>query len=1185
MRSTIKNMVSATMDHDLWSDSWRRYVTDYEVFLNFRGKDIRGGLIDIIRYFMEAAGIRCFYDDDSLHTGDVISEQLLRSIERSHVYIVMLSKNYAESKWCLRELAHMVKCQAVSNGRKVILPMFCDVTVENVKLKETSSYRATLENLSIAEKDRQEWTDALIRVGHIKGLHKGNTGDVDFSQMIVKDVRFRLRMRYLSYHLVGMDERAKSAEKLLDVESGDVRFLVIHGERGTGKTTLARSLFLQFSTRFQGSSFIPDVGEIQRHYGFENLERKLLSDICGDYGESRSVKLSFRDKKVLIVLDGVDKWQQIKKLAGMSTWFGSGSRIIITTSNREVLSIQHEVSEERNLNQAREFFGFEMEEMEFNEAAQVFSRYAFGQDSPLETFENLSRQIVIYSQRLPLILEIMGSLLHRERDMKRWEQIIQSLKDSKTVKEKLRISYDALKDSARRVFLDIACFFVNAEKTKPTYMWRSCYHNSEGIEALLEYSLVKIVDDNKLWMHDYLRELGRDIVRNNYCDPLWKHSRVWIHEEALDVLKNKELNQEVEGICLSYKGELTKLTREEFTGKCKLRFLKLYYVEFHGDFTNRLRELRWLCWHNGGEFSATNFASANLVVLDLAHSSITDTWDGWNQFKENNLRVVDLKCCDILTKTPRLSQFENLERLIIEDCTSLTEIDHSIGELRRLKCLNIKGCDSLAKLPEQICSLEMLREILITKKVCRPFSLPESIGLLKSLTILEIVRVRMAQISESIGSLENLQRLSLLGCSGFEKLPKSFGQLKSLVELDISETQIIRLPKSIRMLKELKVIKMEHSSIKKLPPTIGKVEKLEELHAKHSRDLQGEVPDGIGMLCHLKILDLSHTSLGRLPENLSQLTHLQKLQIQPCCDPQNLSQLPPKLTDLGITFWALYQVSNLSALGSTLSHLVIDTRHDHPLIERYNWELDFRGLTKLEKLELHVPNDPNLKPKFQFPDRLKSLHLSCQDLRCCSELPSSLSKLTLTNVVVNTRLPHLDNLERLSSLELLNCKLNDDSDCGGTIEICRLATLVHLSPSSCLFSIANELRPPKTLRVLNVIECEFRNTVLHLSGLKCLKRLEISYCERLVEVKGLGELELLEELIILECPSLERLEGDMSNSKRLRVFRLIDNHKLGKLEGLERVRARDLKRFEATGRSLPSANILRPKHSRHQGFD
>ncbi|PKI53256.1 hypothetical protein CRG98_026388 [Punica granatum] len=89
---------------------------------------------------MEAAEIRCFYADGSLHTGDVIDgslhtgdvigEQLLQGIEILHVYMVMLAEDYVESKWLLRQLAHMVKCQAVSNGRKVILPNFCNVTVD-----------------------------------------------------------------------------------------------------------------------------------------------------------------------------------------------------------------------------------------------------------------------------------------------------------------------------------------------------------------------------------------------------------------------------------------------------------------------------------------------------------------------------------------------------------------------------------------------------------------------------------------------------------------------------------------------------------------------------------------------------------------------------------------------------------------------------------------------------------------------------------------------------------------------------------------------------------------------------------------------------------------------------------------------------------------------------------------------
>lgn len=151
---------------------------DYDAFINFRGEDIREDLIDILRHFMVQSGIRFFYDDDSLHQGDVISEEIYRGIERSQVYIVMLSKNYANSKWCLREVAHMVKCREEErrHGRKVILPVFCGVRVEDVKLKEGSSYEDELKKLSAEQEELKKWKEALQKVAKIKGLHRGNTG-------------------------------------------------------------------------------------------------------------------------------------------------------------------------------------------------------------------------------------------------------------------------------------------------------------------------------------------------------------------------------------------------------------------------------------------------------------------------------------------------------------------------------------------------------------------------------------------------------------------------------------------------------------------------------------------------------------------------------------------------------------------------------------------------------------------------------------------------------------------------------------------------------------------------------------------------------------------------------------------------------------------------------------------------
>lgn len=65
----------------------------------------------------------------------------------------------------------------------------------------------------------------------------------------------------------------------------------------------------------------------------------------------------------------------------------------------------------------------------------------------------------------------------------------------------------------------------------PCYMWDDCkFYAKEGIKALVRRSLitVKDEDDKILRMHDQLRELGRQIVKQNLADP-GERSRLWDH--------------------------------------------------------------------------------------------------------------------------------------------------------------------------------------------------------------------------------------------------------------------------------------------------------------------------------------------------------------------------------------------------------------------------------------------------------------------------------------------------------------------------------------------------------------------------------------------------------------------------------------------------------------------------------
>lgn len=73
-------------------------------------------------------------------------------------------------------------------------------------------------------------------------------------------------------------------------------------------------------------------------------------------------------------------------------------------------------------------------------------------------------------------------------------------------------------------------------------MWDACdFYPSMGIQKLRFMSLIKIGDNNDLKMHDQLRDLGREIVcREDYNVPT-NRSRLWVHEEALAVLRRNKV--------------------------------------------------------------------------------------------------------------------------------------------------------------------------------------------------------------------------------------------------------------------------------------------------------------------------------------------------------------------------------------------------------------------------------------------------------------------------------------------------------------------------------------------------------------------------------------------------------------------------------------------------------------------
>ncbi|XP_042520267.1 disease resistance protein L6-like isoform X2 [Macadamia integrifolia] len=143
--------------------------SSYDVFLNFRGKDTRNNFTAFLNQALKNCGINVFMDTVGLSTGDEIGPTLLRALQSSRISIVVLSENYAGSKWCLMELAQIVQCQR-SNGQKV-LPIFYHVDPSDIR-QPTGRFEEPFEKheIKFGRDTIDSWREALRVVGNFNGV-------------------------------------------------------------------------------------------------------------------------------------------------------------------------------------------------------------------------------------------------------------------------------------------------------------------------------------------------------------------------------------------------------------------------------------------------------------------------------------------------------------------------------------------------------------------------------------------------------------------------------------------------------------------------------------------------------------------------------------------------------------------------------------------------------------------------------------------------------------------------------------------------------------------------------------------------------------------------------------------------------------------------------------------------------
>ena len=165
-------MASLTNVQPSSSSSTRRW--GHDVFLSFRGEDTCSGFTSHLHQALDDKGFNTFIDYN-LQRGEEISKQLLETIESSMILIVVLSKNYASSTWCLDELVKIVECR--KNNGQLVLPVFYKVDPSEV-CKQDREFGVALAKHEEKFKDNmdkvQRWRTALNEVGCLSGWHYDN---------------------------------------------------------------------------------------------------------------------------------------------------------------------------------------------------------------------------------------------------------------------------------------------------------------------------------------------------------------------------------------------------------------------------------------------------------------------------------------------------------------------------------------------------------------------------------------------------------------------------------------------------------------------------------------------------------------------------------------------------------------------------------------------------------------------------------------------------------------------------------------------------------------------------------------------------------------------------------------------------------------------------------------------------
>ncbi|XP_052305778.1 putative disease resistance RPP13-like protein 1 [Populus trichocarpa] len=849
------------------SSSSSRPGWDYDVFLSFRGEDTRKNFTDHLFTALQKAKVRTFRDDDELRIGEEISLQLPKAIQESKISIVVFSKGYASSTWCLDELEKILDCKHTTG--QIVIPVFYDIDPSDIR-KQTGSFAEAFDKHEERFKEEmekvQKWRKALLEAANLSGLDRrsiANGHESKLIQKIVEDVSSILNPRNINDRLL---KRLKTT-----MISGNGLLDDAEEKQITNKAV--RDWLAEYKDAvYEADDFLDEIAyealrqELEAEaQTFRDQTQKLLSfinplEIMGlreieekSRGLQESLDDLVKQKDALGLINRTGKEPSSHRTPTTSHVDESG--VYGRDDDREAI-LKLLLSEDANRESPGVVSIRGMGGVGKTTLAQhVYNRSELQEWFGLKAWVYVSEDFSVL-KLTKMILEEVGS---------------------KPDSDSLNILQLQLKKRLQgKRFLLVLDDVWNEDYAEWDKLLTPLKYGAQGSKILVTTRNESVASVMQTVPTHHLKELTEDSCWSLFAKHAFRGENPTAHEELLEIgraiarkckglplaavtlgglLRTKRDVEEWEKILES---NLWDLPKDNILPALRLSYLYLlphlkqcfaYCAIFSKDYSFRKDELvlLWMaegflvhsvddemeragaeCFDDLLSRSFFQQSSSSFVMHDLMHDLATHVS---GQFCFSS-RLGENNSSKATRRTRHLS-------LVVD-----TEDGDTEGVFSSTKLENIRKAQHLRTFRtfphNRMCPPEFYKEIfrsthcrlrVLFMTNCQDASMLScSTSKLKHLRYLDLSGSDLVTLPEEVSALLNLQTLILESCHLLASLP-DLGNLKHLRHLNLQRTRIERLPASLERLINLRYLNISDTPLKEMPPHIGQLTKLQTLTA------------------------------------------------------------------------------------------------------------------------------------------------------------------------------------------------------------------------------------------------------------------------------------------------------------------------------------------------------------------